>query len=160
MSLVKYRVHEVAKDFGLTSKVVTDIMTEFLTTPKNHMQVLDADELNLIFDVITQRNQKVDEISAPVQDIDARYWAGQVQKGNVTVEELAHFASTTWLGSTSAKQQKLALIEQYVQAGQPVSITPQERMASSCAVTIILARRASITRSSRECLRRRTISAV
>jgi len=55
--LVKYRVHEVAKDFGLTSKVVTDIMTEFLTTPKNHMQVLENDELNLIFDVITQRNQ-------------------------------------------------------------------------------------------------------
>lgn len=80
-------------------------------------------------DVTQQRNQKVDEISAPVQDIDARYWAGQVQKGNVTVEELAHFASTIWLGSTSAKQQKLALIEQYVQAGQPVSITPQERMA-------------------------------
>ncbi len=57
MSLVKYRVHEVAKDFGLTSKVVTDIMTEFLTTPKNHMQVLTEAELNLIFDVITQRNQ-------------------------------------------------------------------------------------------------------
>ncbi len=57
MSLVKYRVHEVAKDFGMTSKIVTDIMTEFLTTPKNHMQVLEADELNVIFDVITQRNQ-------------------------------------------------------------------------------------------------------
>lgn len=56
-SLQKYRVHEVAKDFGLTSKVVTDIMTEFLTTPKNHMQVLTDAELNLIFDVITQRNQ-------------------------------------------------------------------------------------------------------
>ena len=57
MSLVKYRVHEVAKDFGMTSKVVTDIMTEFLTTPKNHMQVLDTHELDVIFEVITQRNQ-------------------------------------------------------------------------------------------------------
>ena len=56
-SLQKYRVHEVAKDFGLTSKVVSDIMTEFLTTPKNHMQVLEDSELNLIFDVITERNQ-------------------------------------------------------------------------------------------------------
>ena len=56
-SLQKYRVHEVAKDFGLTSKVVTDIMTEFLTTPKNHMQVLTDAELNVLFDVITQRNQ-------------------------------------------------------------------------------------------------------
>ena len=56
-NMIKYRVHEVAKDFGFTSKLVTDIMTEFLTTPKNHMQVLTDDELNLIFDVITQRNQ-------------------------------------------------------------------------------------------------------
>ena len=53
----KYRVHEVAKDFGLTTKVVTDIMTEFLETPKNHMQVLSEAELNLIFDVITARHQ-------------------------------------------------------------------------------------------------------
>ncbi|MBQ3054877.1 MAG: translation initiation factor IF-2 [Oscillospiraceae bacterium] len=53
----KYRVHEVAKDFGLTTKVVTDIMTEFLETPKNHMQVLTEPELNLIFDVITTRHQ-------------------------------------------------------------------------------------------------------
>ena len=61
MSLVKYRVHEVAKDFGFTSKIVTDIMTEYLTTPKNHMQVLEADELNLIFDIV-----KLDDIhSAP-----------------------------------------------------------------------------------------------
>lgn len=56
-SLQKYRVHEVAKDFGMTSKAVTDIMTEFLTTPKNHMQVLSDKELNVIFDVITSRNQ-------------------------------------------------------------------------------------------------------
>ena len=57
MSMQKYRVHEVAKDFGLTTKVVTDIMTEFLETPKNHMQVLSEAELNLIFDVITARHQ-------------------------------------------------------------------------------------------------------
>ncbi len=57
MSMQKYRVHEVAKDFGLTTKIVTDIMTEYLETPKNHMQVLSDTELNLIFDVITQRHQ-------------------------------------------------------------------------------------------------------
>jgi len=57
LSMQKYRVHEVAKDFGLTTKIVTDIMTEFLETPKNHMQVLSDAELNLIFDVITTRHQ-------------------------------------------------------------------------------------------------------
>ena len=57
MSLIKYRVHEVAKDFGVTSKVITDILTEYATTPKNHMQVLEDEELNIIFEYMTQHNQ-------------------------------------------------------------------------------------------------------
>ena len=52
----KYRVHEVAKDFAVSTKTITDIMSEFLTTPKNHMQVLTDAELNVIFDVVTARN--------------------------------------------------------------------------------------------------------
>ena len=38
MSMIKYRVHEVAKDFNTTSKVITQILTDYATTPKNHMQ--------------------------------------------------------------------------------------------------------------------------
>ena len=56
-SLIKYRVHEVAKDFGITSKVITEILTEYATTPKNHMQVLGDEELSLIFEYMTQHNQ-------------------------------------------------------------------------------------------------------
>ena len=57
MSLIKYRVHEVAKDFGVTSKVITEILTEYATTPKNHMQVLEDEELSIIFEYMTQHNQ-------------------------------------------------------------------------------------------------------
>ena len=53
----KYRVHEVAKDFGLTSKKITEILTEYATTPKNHMQVLADEELDIIFDYLTVNNQ-------------------------------------------------------------------------------------------------------
>lgn len=53
----KYRVHEVAKDFGVGNKEVTDILTQYAKTPKNHMQVLDEHELSLIFEVMTQDNQ-------------------------------------------------------------------------------------------------------
>ena len=42
--LIKYRVHEVAKDFNMTSKEITQILTDYATTPKNHMQVLEDDE--------------------------------------------------------------------------------------------------------------------
>ncbi len=38
MAMLKYRVHEVAKDFGTTSKVITQILTDYMTPPKNHMQ--------------------------------------------------------------------------------------------------------------------------
>ncbi len=53
----KYRVHEVAKDFGVGNKEITDILTKYAKAPKNHMQVLDEHELSLIFEVMTQDNQ-------------------------------------------------------------------------------------------------------
>ena len=59
-TLNKYRVHEVAKDFGLATKDVTNIMTEYAATPKNHMQVLTDDELDIIFEYLTQHNQIAD----------------------------------------------------------------------------------------------------
>ena len=52
----KYRVHEVAKDFGLPTKQITEILTEYAQTPKNHMQVLEDHELSLIFEYLTQHN--------------------------------------------------------------------------------------------------------
>lgn len=61
-TLVKYRVHEVAKDFGLNSKDISQILTDYATTPKNHMQVLEDDELSLIFEYLTQHNQ-VDDLA-------------------------------------------------------------------------------------------------
>ena len=75
MSIVfKYRVHEVAKDFKLQTKDITEIMTEYASTPKNHMQVLTEDELDIIFEYLTQHNQisSIEEIyavSSPKADI-------------------------------------------------------------------------------------------
>ena len=57
MGMLKYRVHEVAKDFNTTSKVITQILTDYLTPPKNHMQVLETPELDVIFEYMTQKNQ-------------------------------------------------------------------------------------------------------
>ena len=53
----KYRVHEVAKDFGIPTKQITEILTKYAETPKNHMQVLGDRELSLIFESLTQHNQ-------------------------------------------------------------------------------------------------------
>ena len=51
----KYRVHEVAKDFGKSTKEITDVLTEYSKTPKNHMQVLEPQELNIVFDYMTKK---------------------------------------------------------------------------------------------------------
>lgn len=56
-TMFKYRVHEVAKDFKIPTKTVTEILTKYATTPKNHMQVLTAEELDLIFEHLTQQHQ-------------------------------------------------------------------------------------------------------
>ncbi|MBQ0038570.1 MAG: translation initiation factor IF-2 [Clostridiales bacterium] len=53
----KYRVHEVAKDFGIPTKQVTEILTKYAETPKNHMQVLGDKELSVIFEYLTQHHQ-------------------------------------------------------------------------------------------------------
>lgn len=63
----KYRIHEVAKDFGLTSKDISQILTDYASTPKNHMQVLEEAELDIIFEYLTQHHQvgSIAEIFAP-----------------------------------------------------------------------------------------------
>ena len=66
--LNKYRVHEVAKDFGKNSKEIADIMTQYFTAPKNHMQVLEDHELAVIFEYLTQHNQ-VDSIESIFADV-------------------------------------------------------------------------------------------
>ena len=55
--LIKYRVHEVAKDFNMASKDIAEILTEYSAAPKNHMQVLETSELDLIFEYLTQHHQ-------------------------------------------------------------------------------------------------------
>ncbi len=63
LSLMKYRVHEVAKDLGLQSKDIAQILTTYATAPKNHMQVLEDHELSVIFEYLTQHHQ-VDDLEA------------------------------------------------------------------------------------------------
>ena len=57
MSFVKYRVREVAADFGVTPKVISEIIGKFYEKPKSNTQVLSDAELNVVFDYMTQKNQ-------------------------------------------------------------------------------------------------------
>ena len=57
MSLVKYRLKEVAADFGVAPKVIADIISKYFQKPKSNTQVLTDEELNLVFDSMTQPHQ-------------------------------------------------------------------------------------------------------
>ena len=72
--VVKYRVHEVAKDFKVATKVVTEILTKYATTPKNHMQVLENQELDYIFEYLTQHHQmeSIAEVFADVKPAEPK----------------------------------------------------------------------------------------
>ena len=68
----KYRVHEVAKDFGINSKEILKILDGNSPEPKKHMAALEDAELDLIFETITQANQ--------VESFDAYFAAGEKER--------------------------------------------------------------------------------
>ena len=57
MSMVKYRLKEVASDLGLTPKEIGEIIGRFFDKPKSNTQVLTDEELNVVFDCVTQTHQ-------------------------------------------------------------------------------------------------------
>ncbi len=68
----KYRVHEVAKDFGINSKRILEILDGNSAEPRKHMTALEDAELDLIFDTITRENE--------VESFDAYFAAGEREK--------------------------------------------------------------------------------
>ncbi len=57
MSFVKVRLKELAADFGVTPKEISEIIGKFGEKPKSNSQVLTDQELNVVFEVITQTHQ-------------------------------------------------------------------------------------------------------
>ncbi len=57
MSFVKVRLKELAADFGVTPKEISEIIGKFGEKPKSNSQVLTDQELNVVFEVMTQTHQ-------------------------------------------------------------------------------------------------------
>ncbi len=58
--LNKYKVSEVAKDFGLKSKDIIDLLAKYFEGEKKHSSALEEDELDIVFETFTLAKQ-VDE---------------------------------------------------------------------------------------------------
>ena len=74
--MIKYRVHEVAKDLGLPNKEVIDTLQKYTGETKKHMTALTENELDVVFEDFTQKNH--------VESLDA-YFAEQQKEPAVTV---------------------------------------------------------------------------
>ena len=55
--MVKYRVHEVAKDLNVPSKDIIDLLAKHFKEPKKHMTALTEEELNIVFEHFTKKTQ-------------------------------------------------------------------------------------------------------
>ena len=53
----RYKVHEVAKDFGTTSKKILEILAKYSETERKHTTVLEEAELDFLFESMTQSNE-------------------------------------------------------------------------------------------------------
>lgn len=61
--MIKYRVHEVAKDLNVPSKEVIELLGKHFEEPKKHMTALTPEELDIVFEYFTQKN-KVESLDA------------------------------------------------------------------------------------------------
>lgn len=55
--MIKYKLREVASDLGVTNKEVIDVLSKYVGgEPKKQTTVLTEEELNIVFDYFTQKN--------------------------------------------------------------------------------------------------------
>ena len=111
MSFVKYRIKEVAADLGVTPKEISAIVEQYFEKPKSTAQVLEENQLNLIFDLMTQRNQ-----IASVEVVFAAAFAAREAEEKRKAEEAARKA---------AEEKKKA--EEAKAAGKPVPAPAPDR---------------------------------
>ena len=55
--IIKYRVHEVAKDFDIGSKEIVDLLAKYFGDVKKAQTALEEKELDIIFESLTQKSQ-------------------------------------------------------------------------------------------------------
>ena len=137
LGMEKYRVHEVAKDFGLPTKTITEILTKYVAAPKNHMQVLSDHELSVIFDYLTQHNQ-VSGIQAIFADVEtakkkeeAPKAAPQPQQSRPAQQQAAPQGAKPAQQPAAQKQAAAPQQQSKPVVQQPVSRVPQKKIVDT-----------------------------
>ena len=130
-TMFKYRVHEVAKDFKVPTKTVTEILTEYATTPKNHMQALTEEELDLVFEYFTQHNQ---------MDSIEELFAGDTAKPAEKKEEKAGKTPSAPAAKSEKQAEKTAAPQKKEEKQFQPKRVPEKRVIDTSGATINLSK--------------------
>jgi translation initiation factor IF-2 len=83
--MLKYRVHDVAKDLNVPNKDVLDTLEKYTSKPHKYMTALEEDELDIVFEAFTQKNN--------MDNLDS-YFAESAKQKPVVVTESPDVAIT------------------------------------------------------------------
>ncbi len=67
--MTKIKAYELSKGFGIPSKEIVKVLHDYGVSEKNHMSALDENELDVIFEYYTQKNQ-VEDFSALFAEVE------------------------------------------------------------------------------------------
>ena len=116
----------MAKDFGVSTKEITEILTKYAETPKNHMQVLEDRELSLIFEYLTQHT--------PVSSIAVIFAEGakpEEKKAEKPAAKPAQNASAPTQGQGQSGKPQQGGAPKAEQPKQPMSRVPQRQVVDT-----------------------------
>jgi translation initiation factor IF-2 len=119
--MIKYRVHEVAKDLDLPNKDVIDTLKEYAGETKKHMTALNENELDLVFETFTQKNS-VESLDSYFAQANANESVVEPEKPDVKIEPEKPAAPAPAPAPRPAQPQKPAQPQR--KAVRPGKITP------------------------------------
>ena len=119
--MIKYRVSDVAKDFGRPNKEIAEILGDYLQAPKSNAQALKEPELDVIFEYLTQKNQvdSLDQVFAPAAEAAQKR---RQESEKRILEKQQKEQPKTQKAAEAPKEQGKVVIEQ-----QPTSATKGPR---------------------------------
>ena len=106
--VLKYRVYEVARDLGVTSKEVLKVLKTYTELEKKHMTALEPSELDIIFDYYTQQNEvkSFDEYFSYIPKVSRRKKVVTEESKKNTAESASEQGSPECRSSKKSKNKK------------------------------------------------------
>lgn len=118
--VIKYRVHEVAKDLGVPSKDIIDFLGKYYDEPRKHMTALSDDELNLIFEHYTK--------DKAVKNFDS-YFSQKEKPESAKVKNESNEKKTE-SKTTEQKKETASAVKKAVTENKKIAETPNTPKAS------------------------------